>query len=97
VLQDGAGVRLRLGDVDWVVLAGLEGSAPFPPLLLGLEGLPAAVRSRLAALRGIPREVTLRGVNPAGAWTLHLELTPAGKATLPSWVLDTGWWQAGGR
>lgn len=92
VAVEGDRTTVKLGDVVWAEFVGLQGDAPFPALVDAVEGLPGAVRAKLAGIKGTPQSATLRTVSSAGARTLRLKFAAAVDAAAPDWFLKPSSW-----
>lgn len=88
-------VLLKIGDIEWMRVEGLEGEERFCAALLALEGLPRAVRAELADLKGIPERVELRWATKTASGVLDFSVGTAHVGSIPDWMLAPSTWTQG--
>lgn len=92
IVETDGGLEIALGEEVWVRAEGRAGDAAAGVLLLGLDGLPAAVRDVLGRLDYLPEQLTVRTVVPTGVRTITLRARPAVETSVPRWALAPAEW-----
>lgn len=85
-------LEIALGETVWIRAEGRAGEAAAGGLLLGLEGLPTAVREALGRLDHMPARLSVRTVVPAGVRTIVVRAGTPVEATVPRWAIAPADW-----